>query len=378
MSLPVEFRSPTPTAATPPSATRPPSRRSSRPLDLRGGRVDLSHGAGGRAAAQLIEELFWAELDNPYLRQGDDGAVLELPGWDPAQGRLVMTTDAHVVSPLFFPGGDIGSLSVHGTINDVAMSGGRPLYLSASFILEEGFPLGDLQKIVRSMGEAARAAGVPVVAGDTKVVEKGRGDGVFISTTGVGVVPPGVAVSGRNAQPGDVVLLSGTVGDHGVAVLSQRASLAFETTIRSDSAALHTLVAAMFASLGASTGALHVLRDPTRGGLATTLNEVAQQSGVGVELSEAAIPVRPEVEAACELLGLDPLYVANEGKLIAVTAPEAAETVLAAMRAHPLGRDAVRIGEITHDPRAFVQMATRFGGHRVVDWLTGEQLPRIC
>lgn len=355
--------------------SRPEKKPYSRPLDIRGGRIDMSHGSGGKAAAQLIEELFVAALDNPFLRQGDDGAVLTLPGFEPAQGRLVMTTDGHVVSPLFFPGGDVGCLSVHGTINDVAMSGAKPLYLSASFILEEGFPLVDLQRIVRSMGAAAREAGVPVVTGDTKVVERGKGDGVFICTTGIGVVASGVNISGRNARAGDVVLLSGSVGDHGVAVLSQREALAFETTIESDTAALHTLVAAM---LAAAPGAVRVLRDPTRGGLATTLNEVARQSGVGMLLQESVIPIRSQVEAACELLGLDPLYVANEGKLVAVCAPEAAEVVLAAMRAHPLGAGSVRIGEVTQDPHHFVQMTTRFGGRRVLDWLSGEQLPRIC
>ena len=356
-------------------APKPVKKAYIRPLDIKHGRIDMGHGAGGKAAAQLIEELFLAAFDNDFLRQGDDGAVLPLPAFDPAQGRLVIATDGHVISPLFCPGGDIGCLSVHGTVNDVAMSGAKPLYLSASFILEEGFPLIDLQRIVRSMAAAACEAGVPIVTGDTKVVEQGKGDGVFISTTGVGVLPPGVHISGRNARPGDVVLLSGSIGDHGVAVLSQRESLAFETTIQSDTAALHTLVAAM---LNAAPGAVRVLRDPTRGGLATTLNEVARQSGVGMVLQEAAIPVKPQVDAACELLGLDPLYVANEGKLIAVVAPECAEAVLAAMRAHPLGAEAARIGEVTTDPHHFVQMATSFGGRRVVDWLSGEQLPRIC
>jgi len=341
-----------------------------RPLDIRNGRVDMGHGAGGRAAAQLIEELFLAAFDNEYLRQGDDGAALAIP----VGAKLVMATDGHVVSPLFFSGGDVGSLSVHGTINDVAMCGAVPLYLAASFILEEGFPLADLKRIVDSMAAASRAAGVPVVTGDTKVVEKGKGDGVFISTTGVGVVAAGVHISGANARPGDAVLLSGTIGEHGVAVLSKRESLDFETTVASDSAALHGLVAAM---LAASDG-VRVLRDPTRGGLATTLNEIARQSNVGMLLDEAAIPVLPQVEAACELLGLDPLYVANEGKLVAICAPEAADAVLAAMRAHPLGADAVRIGSVTEDPHRFVQMETSFGGRRVVDWLSGEQLPRIC
>lgn len=342
-----------------------------RPLDIKNGRIDMGHGAGGRAAMQLIEELFLAAFDNDYLRQGDDGAAFAIPQGE----RMVMAVDGHVVSPLFFPGGDVGCLSVHGTINDVAMSGARPLYLAASFILEEGFPLADLKRIVESMAAAAREAGVPVITGDTKVVEQGKGDGVFISTTGVGVVPVGVDVSGRNARPGDVLLLSGTIGEHGVAVLSQRESLEFETTIRSDTAALHTLVAAM---LQAVPGGVRVLRDPTRGGLATTLNEIARQSGVGMLLQEDAIPVLPQVDAACELLGLDPLYIANEGKLVAACAPEAAEAVLAAMRAHPLGAQAARIGSVVEDPHRFVQMDTRFGGRRVVDWLSGEQLPRIC
>ncbi len=343
-----------------------------RPIDFKTGRVDMNHGAGGRAAAQLIDELFARAFDNEYLRQGDDGAALEIP----AGHRLAMATDGHVISPLFFPGGDIGCLSVHGTVNDVAMLGARPLYLSASFILEEGFPLADLKKIVESMAAASREAGVPVVTGDTKVVERGKGDGVFIATTGVGVLPAGRRISGALARPGDAVLVSGTLGEHGVAVLSQRESLEFETAIVSDTAALHGLVAQMLAAV--PEGAVHVLRDPTRGGLATTLNEIARQSGCGMDLDEAAIPVLPQVEAACELLGLDPLYIANEGKLIAIVAPEAAEAVLDAMRAHPLGRGAVRIGTVTEDPQRFVQMATRFGGRRVVDWLSGEQLPRIC
>lgn len=342
-----------------------------RPLDIKHGRIDMSHGSGGRASAQLIEELFLAAFDNEWLRQGNDGATFDIPNGS----KLVMATDAHVVSPLFFPGGDVGSLSVHGTLNDVAMCGAKPLHLSASFIIEEGFPLADLKRIVDSMAAASREAGVPVVTGDTKVVEQGKGDGVFISTTGIGVVAAGINISGANARPGDVILLSGTIGDHGVAVLSKRESLEFETTIESDSAALHGLVAAM---LEASPQGVRVLRDPTRGGLATTLNEIARQSKVGMVLQEASIPVKPQVDAACELLGLDPLYVANEGKLIAICSPESTDVVLATLRAHPLGEQAVRIGTVTEDPHRFVQMDTRFGGRRVVDWLSGEQLPRIC
>ncbi len=341
-----------------------------RKLDISNGRVDLSHGAGGRAMAQLVDEIFRAAFDNPLLDQGNDQAA-----FDVAAGRMVMSTDAYVISPLFFPGGDIGSLAVHGTINDVAMAGARPLHLAASYIIEEGFPLADLHRIAMSMGCAARAAGVAIVTGDTKVVERGKGDGVFIATTGIGIVPPGLDLSGDRARPGDQVILSGTIGDHGVAVMSTRSNLGFETQILSDSAALDGLVAAMVGAVGPS---LRLLRDPTRGGLASTLNEIALQSGVGFRIGESAIPVREEVAAACELLGLDPLYVAYEGKLVAVVAPEAAETLLAVLRAHPLGRDASLIGEATRDEQLFVQMTTSFGGGRIVDWLMGEQLPRIC
>lgn len=340
-----------------------------RPVDFKHGLVDLSHGAGGRAMAQLIEELFLAAFDNPYLRQANDQALLaEL------KGRVVMATDSHVVSPLFFPGGDIGCLSVHGTINDVAMSGARPVALSAGFVLEEGFPLADLQRIVHSMAAAAREAGVPIVTGDTKVVERGKGDGVFINTTGIGVVPEGVEISGDRARPGDAILVSGYLGDHGMAILSLRENLQFHTRIVSDTAALHDLVASMLLAVPG----IRCLRDPTRGGLATTLNEIALQSKVGMLIEERALPVRQEVAAACELLGLDPLYVANEGKLIAICPTEGSDALLAAMHAHPLGRDAAIIGRVIDDPQYFVQMETAFGGRRVVDWLTGEQLPRIC
>jgi hydrogenase expression/formation protein HypE len=338
-------------------------------LDLKHGTIDMSHGSGGRAMAQLIAEVFQVHLDNDLLRQGNDQALFA-----PPPGRLVISTDGHVISPLFFPGGDIGCLSVHGTINDVAMAGARPLYLAAGFILEEGFPLGELVRIVASMAAAATEAGVPVVTGDTKVVERGKGDGVFITTTGVGVVPEGVNISGDLARPGDAILVSGSLGDHGVAILSKRENLGFEVEIRSDTAALHGLVAAMVAAVPG----IHCLRDPTRGGLATTLNELAHQSGVGMRIRESAIPVRPEVAAACELLGLDPLYVANEGKLIAICPADQAATLLAVMRAHPLGVGANLIGEVVADDHRFVQMETAFGGSRIVDWLAGEQLPRIC
>jgi len=341
-----------------------------RPLDIKHGQIDMAHGSGGRAMAQLIEELFAKHLGNDYLGQGDDGALLPHPG----EGSLVMATDAHVVSPLFFPGGDIGCLSVHGTINDVAVMGAKPLWLSAAFVLEEGFKLADLERIVRSMADAARAAGVPVVTGDTKVVERGKGDGVFITTTGVGVVAPGKALSGRNAGPGDAILVSGTLGDHGMAIMAERESLGFDSPIVSDTAALHGLIEAMRAS-GAD---IHVLRDPTRGGLATTLNEIARQSGVGMMLLEKDLPVKPAVNAACEFLGLDPLYVANEGKLVAICAKKDADSLLATMRSHPLGSDAAIIGSVHEDAQHFVQMTTGFGGKRIVDWLSGEQLPRIC
>jgi len=341
-----------------------------RKLDIRTGRIDLSHGAGGRATAQLIEEIFREAFDNPYLNRGDDQAAFDVTG-----ERMVMSTDAYVIWPLFFPGGDIGSLAVHGTINDVAMAGARPLHLAASYIIEEGFPLVDLQRIALSMGAAAKDAGVAIVTGDTKVVERGKADGVFITTTGIGVVPPGIELSGDRARPGDRVVLSGSIGDHGVAVMSKRSNLGFETELLSDSAALHGLVARMLAATGPS---LRLMRDPTRGGLAATLNELAQQSRCGFLIEEAQIPVRPEVAAACELLGLDPLNVANEGKLVAVVAPEAAESLLLTMRAHPLGRYASIIGEVIEDDQRFVQMTTAFGGGRIVDWLTGEQLPRIC
>jgi len=341
-----------------------------RPLDLKNGRVEMAHGAGGRAMAHLIETLFARRLGNEWLAQGDDGAVLPAPG----EGRLVMATDSHVVSPLFFPGGDIGCLSVHGTINDVAVMGAKPLWLSAAFILEEGFPLGDLARIVDSMALAAKQAGVPVVTGDTKVVERGKGDGVFITTTGVGLLPFGRELSGRRAQAGDAILVSGTLGDHGMAIMAGRDNLGFESPIVSDTAALHGLIEALLAC-GAE---LHVLRDPTRGGLATTLNEIARQSGVGMLLQEKALPISPLVAAACEFLGLDPLYVANEGKLVAICAENDAETLLSAMRRHPLGAQAAIIGSVHEDPQHFVQMATTLGGKRIVDWLTGDQLPRIC
>jgi hydrogenase expression/formation protein HypE len=344
-----------------------------RKLDLKSGRVDLSHGSGGRAMAQLIGEIFHEAFSNEYLDQGNDQATFPAPAT--TGGRMVMTTDGYVVSPIFFPGGNIGSLAVHGTINDVAMGGARPVALSASFIIEEGFPLADLQRIARSMGDAAREAGVPIVTGDTKVVERGKADGVFISTAGIGVVADGLDLGGHLARPGDKVIVSGSIGDHGVAIMSSRENLTFDTAILSDSAALHGLTQVMIAANG---GALRLMRDPTRGGLAATLNEVAHQSKVGIRIEEDALPIKAEVAAACEFLGLDPLNVANEGKLIAVVDAGAAEAIVAAMRTHPLGREAAIIGEVIADDQHFVQMTTAFGGGRIVDWLSGEQLPRIC
>ena len=333
------------------------------------GSVDMTHGGGGRAMAELIRTLFQKHFSNPILDQGNDGALVDIP-----PGRLVISTDSHVITPLFFPGGDIGELSVNGTVNDVAMMGAKPLYLSAGFILEEGFPLADLERIVISMASAAKSAGVTIVTGDTKVVEKGKGDGVFITTTGVGVVPEGVETSGNAARPGQAVLVSGTMGDHGVAILSKRESLEFETEIVSDCAALNGLIADMLNAVPNIT----TLRDPTRGGLAATLNEIARASKIGMMLDEDAIPIRPDVKAACEFLGLDALYVANEGKLICICENDDAETLLSVMRAHPLGENAARIGTIIEDDAHLIQMKTGFGGNRVVDWIAGEQLPRIC
>lgn len=331
--------------------------------------VDMTHGGGGRATADLIRDLFHKHLSNPILDRGDDAGLVHVPG-----RRLVMSTDGHVISPLFFPGGDIGKLSVHGTVNDLAMMGAKPLYLTAGFILEEGFPLADLERIVCSMAQAADAAGIQIISGDTKVVERGKGDGVFITTTGLGVVADGIDLSAHNVQPGQSVLVSGTMGDHGVAVLSKRENLAFDTEILSDSAALHGLVADMLAAVPT----LAMLRDPTRGGLAATLNEIANTAQLGITLDETQIPIAPDVAAACELLGLDPLNTANEGKLIAVCPAADVSKLLSAMKSHPLGQNAAMIGKVTEGPATMVQMKTAFGGTRIVDWLAGEQLPRIC
>jgi hydrogenase expression/formation protein HypE len=333
------------------------------------GVVEMGHGAGGRDMADLIEKLFVAEFANDHLTGEEDQAILSLP-----PGRIAVSTDGFVVSPLFFPGSDIGALAVNGTVNDVAMGGATPIALTASFILEEGLPLADLSRIVCSMAEAARAADVKIVTGDTKVVERGKGDGCFISTTGIGVLRDGLSLSARNVRPGDRIMVSGTMGDHGVAIMASRAGFDFETDIVSDCAALNGLTATL---LDAAPG-IRAMRDPTRGGLSAVLNEIAQASGVGMEIMETDLPVRPGVAGACEILGLDPLYVANEGKLVAFIPPEQADAALAAARAHPLGVDAAIIGTVTEDPDRFVEMQTAFGGRRMIDWIAGEQLPRIC
>lgn len=332
--------------------------------------VLLGHGSGGRLTAELIRKLFLPALANPTLAKLDDQAILSVKGT-----RLAFTTDSFVVKPLFFPGGDIGSLAVYGTVNDLAMGGARPLFLSVAFIIEEGLPMEVLRRVVASVQTAAANAGVEVVTGDTKVVEKGSGDGLFLNTSGLGVVPEGVRLSADQARPGDCVLLSGSMGEHGIAILAEREGLQFESAVRSDTAPLHTLVAAM---LEAGRDSIHCLRDPTRGGVSSALNEIAAQSRVGMVLDERAIPLREEVKGACELLGLDPLYVANEGKLLALVEPGAAGAVLAAMRSHPLGREAELIGTVTEANPGVVTMRTLIGTTRIVDMLSGDQLPRIC
>jgi hydrogenase expression/formation protein HypE len=332
--------------------------------------VLLAHGGGGRLTQMLIERMYLQAFDNPQLHSLHDGAVLQVGG-----ARLAFSTDSFVISPIFFPGGDIGSLAVHGTVNDLAMCGAQPLALSNGFILEEGLPMDDLWRIVQSMQQAARAVGVPIVTGDTKVVDRGKGDGIFINTTGLGLIPAGVEVSPLRARPGDIVLVSGAIAVHGIAIMSVREGLEFETALESDSAPLHGLVARVLEAAGED---VHVLRDPTRGGVASALNEIAAQAKVGVRLDEARIPLWDAVRGACELLGLDPLYVANEGKCLVIAARESAEAVLEAMRQHPLGQDAAIIGEVLDEHAGRVFMRSRIGGMRVVDMLSGEQLPRIC
>jgi len=331
--------------------------------------IVLGHGSGGKLSAQLIEQVFLPAFSNPLLDKLDDQAVLQINGC-----RLAFTTDSFVVTPLFFPGGDIGCLAINGTVNDLAMSGARPLYLSAAFILEEGLPTAELRRIVRSMSEAAASADVQLVTGDTKVVNRGKGDKVFITTTGIGVVEKPVQISADRARAGDKIILSGYIGDHGMAILSQRENLEFEGVIESDCAALHGLVNDM---LEASQD-IHCLRDPTRGGVATVLNEIAGRARAGMAVRETDIPVRDTVRGACEILGLDPLYVANEGKLVAIASPESAGAIVERMRRNPLGRDARIIGEVVADHPGMVLMQTEIGGTRVLDTLFGEQLPRIC
>ncbi len=336
-------------------------------------KVLLGHGSGGRMMRELIEKFFLPELAGGYGRLGyEDSAVLSLPL---AKGeRIALTTDSYVVNPVFFPGGNIGDLAVNGTVNDLAMSGAKPLYITCGFIVEEGLPMDELAAIVRSVKEAAVKAGVDIVAGDTKVVDKGKADRIFINTAGVGVVPEGVSISASGVRPGDRIIISGTIGDHGMAVMSKREGLGFESSIVSDSAPLNSLVADMLAAYPG----IHAMRDPTRGGLASTLIEFAEASGVGITLDEKSIPVTEPVRGACEMLGLDPMYVANEGKLVAAVPPEHAEAVLAAMKENPYGRGSVIIGEAMDSPAGKVLIKTLIGGTRIVDMLSGEQLPRIC
>lgn len=332
--------------------------------------IVLGHGGGGTLSADLVEHLFKPAFSNPALDRLGDSAVVEVPA-----GRIAISTDSFVVRPLVFPGGSIGSLAINGTVNDLAMSGAVPRYLTAGFVLEEGLAMDTLGAIVTDMAAAARAAGVIVVTGDTKVVERGHGDGIYINTAGLGTVPGHAQLSPAAARPGDVILVSGTLGDHGMAIMSVREGLEFDTAIVSDCAPLHDLVAAILAAGGAG---VHVLRDPTRGGLASALNEIAAQSRAGMMIEEARVPVRAEVRAACEVLGLDPYFVANEGKLVAIVHPDVADAVLAAMQAHPLGREAARIGEVVGEHPGMLVGRTTIGARRVITMQIGEQLPRIC
>ena len=329
----------------------------------------LAHGSGGKLTHQLIEKMFLPQFKNELLAPLHDGAIFTLGG-----NRFAFSTDSYVVNPIFFPGGDIGELAVNGTVNDLSMCGARPLYLSAGFIIEEGLPIDDLWKIVLSMQEAAKRAEVLLVTGDTKVVDRGKGDKIFINTSGIGIVGDGVDISPKNIRAGDKIIVNGNIALHGIAIMSVREGLEFETTIESDTAPLNALVQEMFEA----TRNVHVLRDPTRGGVATTLNEIAEQANLGIVLEEERIPVTDEVRGACEILGLDPLYIANEGKLLAFVSPADSETLLTAMRRHPLGKDSVVIGEVVEKHPGTVVMKSRIGGTRVVDMLTGEQLPRIC
>ena len=333
-------------------------------------RILLSHGAGGKKSSELTEHIFLKYFNDPALIELNDMAVLDL-----AKGRVSISTDTYVVDPIFFPGGDIGSLAVHGTVNDVAMAGAVPFAITAAFILEEGLPLDDLDRIAGSMARAAAEAGVRIVTADTKVVPRGAADKLFINTTGIGVIPDGIKISGASAREGDRILLSGTIGDHGIAIASSREGIEFKTTVKSDSAPLNGMISELVKTLGQD---IHVLRDPTRGGLATVLCEIASQSSVGVEMNETSIPVRDAVKGACELLGYDPLYLANEGKLVAVVSQKASERALEIMKGSKYGQDACLIGEITGENKGKVILKTAMGGKRLVDKLSGEMLPRIC
>ncbi len=332
-------------------------------------RIGLDHGSGGEASHELVQEIFVSRLDNDYLRPMDDSAVLKLPAC-----TLAITTDSYVVDPIFFPGGNIGSLAVHGTVNDLSMQGARPLHLTLGLILEEGLPMQDLITIIDSLAQAAHEAKVSIVAGDTKVVPKAAVDKVFINTSGIGLIPDGVNVSGHNARPGDVLIINGNIGDHGMAILSRREGLHFESPLMSDSAPLNGLVS----SILEVSNEIHVLRDPTRGGVATALNEVASRSGVGIHLFEEDVPISPSVTAACEILGLDPLYVANEGKCLVIVSKEEAKKVLRVMKKNIYGKRARIIGEVTAENPGRVLLKTKIGGTRILSMLTGEQLPRIC
>jgi hydrogenase expression/formation protein HypE len=336
---------------------------------LRDERITLSHGSGGKATHNLIEGVFAPAFSNPLLDGMDDSATFS------ANGQLAFTTDSYVVSPLFFPGGDIGKLAVHGTINDLAMAGAQPICLSAGFILEEGFPIDELRRIVDSMASASTAAGVPIATGDTKVVQRGKADGIFINTSGVGIVQASHSINQAQVKVGDRIILSGPIGDHGIAIMATREGLDLETTIVSDTAPLHTLVADM---LRVGSSGVHCMKDPTRGGVATTLNEIALGSELCITLDETAIPVRAEVRGACEILGLDPLTIANEGKLLAFVSPDCANAVLAAMQSHPFGKEAKIIGTVQSEPSGMVVLRTDIGGTRVLDMLVGDPLPRIC
>ena len=336
---------------------------------LRDELVTLAHGSGGKATRALVEGLFVEELNNPLLAPLDDSALLDLNG-----SRLAFTTDSYVVKPIFFPGGDIGELAVNGTVNDLAVAGAQPVALSAGFVIEEGYAIADLRRVSASMARAAAAAGVPVATGDTKVVERGKADGLYVTTAGVGVVADGVRLSAGRVRPGDRVLVSGTLGDHGMAVVVARGELALEVDLESDTAPVHELALALLSL----DDAVHWMRDPTRGGLATALNELVEQAAVAVRLEEAALPLRPAVVGTCEILGIDPLYVASEGRLIAVVAEERADEALAILRGHPLGAEAAIVGQVFEEPEGVVLLQTAFGGSRIVDMLVGDPLPRIC